>query len=38
MAQLNSLLSVQLVLLPGEPEGQQGVTAPAESYEQGLNT
>lgn len=30
MAQLNSLLSVQLVLLPREPEGQQGVTAPAE--------
>lgn len=30
MAQLDGLLSVQLVLQAREPEGQQGVSAPAE--------
>lgn len=31
MAQLDGLLSVQLVLQAREPEGQQGVSAPAET-------
>lgn len=30
VAQLDGLLPVQLALLPGEPEGQQRVAAPAE--------
>ena len=35
MAELNGLLSVEFVLLAGEPEGQQGVSTPANSQTAG---